>query len=244
MIVLVLFSVVLIWCFTDLIRRSKSTSSTRPLQWILRTKFLEVVPRIAHVSLIYSTYPRLILTCFIGPVCRAAISPEKLFSREAFEYLDEDLKEEDEDNVMNVLSDSLAITSKRKNKGRITKKSKKAGRASRRKINESDDEGDAVSDNESDYDDDDDDDLSDFIVNSDEDEEEKDERKAMKTRQTKKHKNVILDSDDEPDTPEEREVIFGLKKKEPMTMDVVPIMSRFLPSTKMKVRPFYILSQC
>lgn len=137
---------------------------------------------------------------------------------------------------MEVLSGSPAITSKGKGKDKITKKSKKVARVSRRMIGESDDEGDAVSDNDSEYDDDDGSDLSDFIVESDEDEEEKDARRVKKQRQTKKHKNVILDSDDEPDTPEEQEVIFGLKKKEPMTTDVVPIMSRFLPSSKMKVR--------
>ncbi|KJA26761.1 hypothetical protein HYPSUDRAFT_35906 [Hypholoma sublateritium FD-334 SS-4] len=166
------------------------------------------------------------------PVCRAAINAEKLFSREAFEYSDEDLNDKGSAD-MDILSDSPGITSKGKGRGKskVMKKSKKVSRVSRR---ESDDEGDDGSDNDLEYDDDDGSDLSDFIVESDEDEEEKDARRAMKQRQTKKHKNVILDSDDEPDTPEEQEVIFGLKKKVPMTTDVVPIMSRFLPSSKMK----------
>lgn len=42
-----------IWCVGDLIHCLKSTSSTKPLRWMLRTKLLEVVPRIAHVSFIH-----------------------------------------------------------------------------------------------------------------------------------------------------------------------------------------------
>lgn len=80
-----------------------------------------------------------------------------------------------------------------------------------------------------------DDDMTDFIVESDEDEEEKDVRRALKRRLGKRKSFIVLDSDEEmADTPEEKEVIFGAKKV-PVSEKEIATMSRFLPSTKMKV---------
>ena len=83
---------------------------------------------------------------------------------------------------------------------------------------------------------DEDEDMSDFIVESDEDEDEKDARRAVKLRLRKKRVNIILDSDD--DTPEEKAVLFGIRKEE-LSPETVQLLPRFLPSSKMKVRFFY-----
>jgi len=80
--------------------------------------------------------------------------------------------------------------------------------------------------------------MSDFIVESDEDEEEKDARRALKKRLGKKRANVIFDSDDEPDTPEEKEVLFGVRKRKDISPEALKLMPRFLPSSKMKVCSF------
>ena len=100
---------------------------------------------------------------------------------------------------------------------------------------ESDDEGDDVNYSGLEEEGNSDDDMSDFIVGSDEDEEEKDARRALKKRVGKKRAHVILDSDDERDTPEEKEIIFGVRKKVAISKAAIKLMPRFLPSTKMKV---------
>jgi len=79
----------------------------------------------------------------------------------------------------------------------------------RRTFVESDDEGDDVNYSGSDEEDNSDDDMSDFIVRSDEDEEEKDARHALKKRVGKNRAHLILDSDNERDTPEEK--VRGLR---------------------------------
>jgi len=123
----------------------------------------------------------------------------------------------------------------RKGKGKAKAPPRRPARA-RRYATESDDEGDEVGELDSgDEAVDEDDDMSDFIVESDEDEEEKDARRALKKRLGKKRTTVILDSDDEIETPEEKEVIFGLRKKVPVSEEAIKLMPRFLPSTKMKV---------
>ena len=126
----------------------------------------------------------------------------------------------------------------RKGKGKGKGKSRaptKPRRNARRAFVESDDEGDDVTYSGSDEEDNSDDDMSDFIVGSDEDEEEKDARRALKKRVGKKRAHVILDSDDERDTPEEKEIIFGVRKKVAISKAAIKLMPRFLPSTKMKV---------
>ncbi|PPQ65037.1 hypothetical protein CVT24_008185 [Panaeolus cyanescens] len=50
----------------------------------------------------------------------------------------------------------------------------------------------------------------------------------------KKRAHIILDSDDEIDTPEESEVLIGKKSKEQLAKEAMENVSRFLPSTKMK----------
>lgn len=123
---------------------------------------------------------------------------------------------------------------KGKGKGKAVPKATKPRRNARRAFVESDDEGDDVNYSGSEEDNNDDD-MSDFIVGSDEDEEEKDARRALKKRFGKKRAHVILDSDDERDTPEEKEVIFGVRKKVAISKAAIKLMPRFLPSTKMKV---------
>ena len=105
----------------------------------------------------------------------------------------------------------------------------------------SDDEGYDV--NISGSDSDDDNDMSDFIVESDEDEEEKDARRFLKKRNGKKRNNVILDSDDEPETLEEKEVIFGVRKKVAISKEAMKLMPRFLLSSKMKVCMFFLVTR-
>jgi len=82
---------------------------------------------------------------------------------------------------------------------------------------------------------DDDDEMSDFIVQSDEDEEEKDVRRSLKNRLGKR-RAIVIESEDEIEvTPQEREVIFGAKKRQGLVSgEQIKLMPRFLPSTKMK----------
>jgi hypothetical protein len=156
-----------------------------------------------------------------GPKCRAPITKEKLFQRGAFEPTEKELNpnavsddEESDETDMDVDEDE---------DGTMGKGKARATRSSRRKVSY--------------VEDDEEDDMSDFIVDSDEDEEEKDARKVMKERRLgKRRANVILDSDDEMDTPEDKEVLMGRKTKEQLSREAVENMSRFLPSTKMKVR--------
>ncbi|PPQ65989.1 hypothetical protein CVT26_010649 [Gymnopilus dilepis] len=171
------------------------------------------------------------------PVCRSLLTEDTLFSRQAFEPTAKELNptalQEDEDHKMSDIEEFLPGG---KGKASTSTKPRRSGRSRhRRVVSESDDEGDDVlrSDSEDDYDDDEDN-LSDFIVQSDEEEEEKDARRAMNKRQGKKRAHIIIDSDDEPDTPEEKEVIFGVPRKVPTKEKMVMTMSRFLPSTKMK----------
>ena len=175
----------------------------------------------------------------IGPVCRANISPDKLFSREPFEPTDKELNpnaqddEDDEDIIMISDDEDETPIYNSKGKGKAVPKPMKSRLRARSAFVELDDDGNDVSVSGSDSDDDDD--MSDFIVESDEDEEEKDARRLLKKRHGKKRINVILDSDDEPDTLEEKEVIFGVRKKVPISKEVMELMPRFLPSSKMKV---------
>ena len=184
-----------------------------------------------------------------GPVCRSAVVKEKLFNRAAFEPSDADLNligEQDEDTVMVDSDDDPlkkgkakvadsddepipTLKGKGKAKAKKVQKSKSASK-SRRRLDDDDD------DIESDFESDEDDDMSDFIVESDEDEEEKDARLAVKRRLGKRKATIVLDSDEEMDTPEEQEVIFGRKKKMPVSEEAIRLMPKFLPSTKMKVR--------
>jgi hypothetical protein len=163
----------------------------------------------------------------VGPVCRADINADKIFRRAAFEPTEKDLRgdaEDDEDDIMHVdESEEEYPATRSKSKG------KERAHPGRRVIDEFDDEGDDVNNSDDD----------DFIVQSDEDEEEKEARRALRMRGRKAHPIVILDSDDEPETPEEKEVIFGMHKKAAAADGPIPTMSRFLPSTKMKVCMHY-----
>lgn len=174
-----------------------------------------------------------------------------MFSREAFEPTDKELnlnnQQDDagEDIIMISDDEDEAPFYDRKGKGKIVPKPTKSRCKAHPAFIESDDEGDDVDISESDDEDNDDDDMSDFIVESDEDEEDKDARRALKERHRKKRTNVILDSDDEPDTPEEKEVIFGVRKKIHISKEAIKLMPRFLPSSKMKVcqRTFFLESR-
>ena len=86
-----------------------------------------------------------------------------------------------------------------------------------------------------------DDDVSDFIVDDDEDEEEADARIALKQSARRAAKRAVVLSDDEDDNA----VIYGAKPADPAPNAIpekVKMMSRFLPSTKMKVHLFFALS--
>lgn len=167
-----------------------------------------------------------------GPVCRGDICREKLFPRSAFEPSDKDLYPEAEDDVVDEDYDAPPSRAQ-KGKARKGKKPSRAGRP----LDSDDEMGDEpVTGSDDDYvEADEDDDISDFIVHSDEDEEEKDARRLLKKRLGKKRMNVVLDSDDELGTPEEKEVIFGARKKARLSEVAIKLMPRFLPSTKMKV---------
>ena len=128
-----------------------------------------------------------------------------------------------------------------KGKGKAVSKLTKSHVRARSAFVESDDEGYDV--NISGSDSDDDNDMSDFIVESDEDEEEKDARRFLKKRNGKKRNNVILDSDDEPETLEEKEVIFGVRKKVAISKEAMKLMPRFLLSSKMKVCLFFLVTR-
>ena len=100
---------------------------------------------------------------------------------------------------------------------------------------ESDDEGDDVNYSGSDEEDNSGDDMDGFIVRSDEDKEEKDARHALKKRVGKNRAHLILDSDNERDTSQEKDIFFGVRKKVTISKAAIKLMPRFLPSTKMKV---------
>ena len=155
-----------------------------------------------------------------GPICRSAVVKEKLFSRAAFEPSDADLSligEQDEDVVMVDSNDEPL----KKSKGKVAHSDDEPisnlegkGKAKAKKVQKSKsksrrrlDDGD--NDIEFDFESDEDDDMSDFIIESDEDE--------------------------EMDTPDEREVIFGHKKKMPVSEEAIRLMPKLLPSTMMKV---------
>ncbi|KAF9527621.1 SNF2 family N-terminal domain-containing protein [Crepidotus variabilis] len=161
------------------------------------------------------------------PCCRQALDINKLFSRSAFEptnkelnglFTDDgdiDMSADDEGHQDSDEDDDTVYDPKGKGKAPARP------RMARRKAF-------VVSD------DDEDDDMSDFIVESDEDEEAKDARRAIKERLGKKRAHIILDSDDELDTPEEKEVLFGVRQKQNLPKEALKLLPRFLPSSKMK----------
>jgi hypothetical protein len=128
--------------------------------------------------------------------------------------MDKALDQSNADSEMNLDEDGAS----RKNKGKVTDGYKHA--VDGRNWVETDENGD--------------DDMSDFIVQSDEDEEAKDARRSLKKHLGKRRVNVVLDSDDEVDTPEEKEVLFGLREKGGISAEILKRMPRFLPSSKMK----------
>jgi len=167
---------------------------------------------------------------YLGPNCRAPISAETTFSRIAFEPSDADLESTDSDIEM---EDAEATVSKKKGKARAKPKSRK------KPYREEDDVIMVDSEDESE-DDDDADDMDDFIVNTDEDEDEEYTPKGAKKALGKRKAFVILDSDEEDIAEEEKEVLFGRKKKN-VSPEAIKLMPRFLPSTKMKVSAYDIL---
>ncbi|KIK40408.1 hypothetical protein CY34DRAFT_807271 [Suillus luteus UH-Slu-Lm8-n1] len=152
------------------------------------------------------------------PSCRAPISADTIFIREAFEPIDAELSGDvstSSDDEMPEISDMMLRRSMGKDRSRRIRK--------KRAVCDSDDESE---------DDDEDDDISDFIVEDDEDEEEKDARRDIKKR-LRTRRAMVVESDDELDA-DEREVVIGRNpRKVPASMGQVKTMSRFLPSTKM-----------
>ncbi|KAG1729528.1 SNF2 family N-terminal domain-containing protein [Suillus paluster] len=157
------------------------------------------------------------------PSCRAPISANAIFIREAFEPTDAELSgtssssmNMDSDDEMLNISDIMRQGTKGKDRATRTRK--------KRAVYDSDDESEDA-----------DDDMSDFIVEDDEDEEEeeeKDVRRDIKKR-LKKRRAMVVESDDDLDA-DEREVVIGRStRKVPAATGQVKMMSRFLPSTKM-----------
>ncbi|KAG7091955.1 hypothetical protein E1B28_008344 [Marasmius oreades] len=192
------------------------------------------------------------------PACRGPIHANKLFSRSAFEPTDEDLfppeKLTETDLEMDEVDEFLAP----KNHNRKVKKGKKLERQISLEDSEDIVDVDAmetvteaadgssqprrssrakkntslivISDEES-GDEDEDDSMSDFIVDDDAD---LYAPREPKKKLGKRKFQVVLDSEEEiDDTPEEKEVIFGRKKK-PKTAKEIKLTPKFLPSTKMK----------
>jgi hypothetical protein len=188
------------------------------------------------------------LICFLlsGPSCRGTLDKERLFKRSAFEPTDKELfglSEEDTSSDIEMAdgtADNKNDTKKRKGQGNA--KSKTRGRKVKRAILDDDVIDVDASDNDEDEDyEEEDDDMADFIVDDDEDDEEYVvNKKAQKTAGLGRRKaQIILDSDDEVDeTPEEKEAIFGRKKKvdRNLTPEQIKLLPKFLPSTKMMVR--------
>ncbi len=159
--------------------------------------------------------PPTLTQIIVGPCCREPIDSNRLFSRSAFEPMDKaDQSNADSDVEMDLDENDAS----RKNKGKVKEGYKQA--VDGRNWVEDDENGD--------------DDMSDFIVQSDEDEEAKDARRSMKKHLGKRRVNVVFDSDDEVDTPEEKEVLFGMPEKEGISAEILKRMPRFLPSSKMK----------
>ena len=130
---------------------------------------------------------------------------------------------------------------KGKGKAKAPRRSVRKKRLARRIADSDDDEGEAVdADVDDDVEDDDeeyyDSDLSDFIVQDDEDEEEKDARKAFKKQTRGRMSRRRIESDDEDDDIEV--VIDPKQKKKMVNKGPIKVLSKMLPSTKMKVRVF------
>ncbi|KAG2151182.1 SNF2 family N-terminal domain-containing protein [Suillus bovinus] len=151
------------------------------------------------------------------PSCRAPISADVIFIREAFEPTDTELSGDilaSSDDEMPEISEMILQGSKGKGGARRIRK--------KRAVCDSDDESE----------DDDDDDMSDFIVEDGEDEEEKDARRNIKKR-LRTRRAIVVESDDELDA-DERDVVIGRNPRQvPASTGEVRMMSRFLPSTKM-----------
>ena len=147
-----------------------------------------------------------------GPVCRSLVVKEKLFGRVAFEPSEADLNfigEHDDDVVMvdfhnkplkkskgKVADSDDEPISNLKGKGKVkAKKVPESKSRSRHRVDDVDDD-----DIESDFESNEDDDMSDFVVESDK---EKDARLALKRRLWKSKAAIMLDSDEEMNTPEE-----------------------------------------
>ena len=152
---------------------------------------------------------------FSGPSCRSAISADKIFVREAFEPQDDDLAEASASRCKTEVYSNTELAPHN-----MRRDLKGKGKAKKRLR-----QGYSVDDSDEDYDDD----LSDFVV-EDGEVEEKDARCELKPL---KRKRMIVESDDDMEF-DEYAAIIGHKEPDLVT-DEVKTMSRFLPSTKMKV---------
>jgi hypothetical protein len=167
------------------------------------------------------------------PTCREPVQREMLFERSAFEPTDADLDDSgdsspievdnDDDDGLPIAADLFPTKKKPKPSAKGKGKAKKFTKR--------------VLDSDEDYEDADDSDLSDFILESDEDEDEKDARRELK-KKLSKSKRVVLDSDEDVQMEDEDELIppTVVAKKKGKTVH------HFLPSTKMKVCRWFLLS--
>lgn len=146
------------------------------------------------------------------------MSGDKIFSRQAFEPTDADLDpnmiKPEETDVSDIFEDAIKVS---RGKGKAKKHS--------RRVVYSEDDSEGELDSE----------MEDFIVHSDEDEDDKDARRAEKKRLGKKKVVAKIESDDEMESEDDREVIYGKKARVSIPNEPVELLPRFLPSTKMKV---------
>lgn len=158
------------------------------------------------------------------PTCRGPISPDKIFSRHIFEPSDDELQTHVKSESVDVDAEVVMVDVEARvnNPGKVVRKRKTHARR--------------VLDSDDDEEDNDDDDLSDFIVQDDQDEDEKDARRELKKRLKGKRKEIIVIEDSEDDG-----VIFGARPDTPTGPVPIKLMSKFLPSTKMKVRMLFIV---
>ncbi|KAJ7148304.1 SNF2 family N-terminal domain-containing protein [Mycena filopes] len=142
------------------------------------------------------------------PACRTPISIEQVFPSAAFQPTENDLQDDADSDIQ--MLDITPANPTAKDKGKRKSQAKRLGLTQK---------GAANTDSE-----------------SDEEGEDKDACLVVKKRLGKRRAvNTIADSDDEnvAGTAQEKEVLFSAPKKK-LTKEEVKLISRFLPSTKMK----------
>jgi hypothetical protein len=173
-----------------------------------------------------------------GPVCRSPISREKLFARKIFESTnelaveeeeeeEEDVEDEPENDCIEIDSDADGPKTSSKGKGKALVRRTRSQLA--RRVIDTEDEEDE-DDNAAD--------LDDFVVPDDEEEDETEERIQRQKRLGKQRAASVIDIASEDDEIEQfgDVEIIGLRPRTSLAKEFGMKVSKFLPSTKMKVR--------